>query len=148
MNSAHGGGAGARIGGLRLTHSQLGLPIALANGGLQYALSGWCQEPGSGSNVYLEQMPGGRSGLQPSGVTPAGSVPDEDVQCIRISNTAESEMTVLRYEELIPVREGDHYSMQTALSLEAPLSGGIRAECPFPECCEAAAGTGTALPHF
>ncbi|OKP83117.1 hypothetical protein [Paenibacillus sp. P32E] len=148
MNSAHGGGAGARIGGLRLTHSQLGLPIALANGGLQHALSGWCQEPGSGSNVYLEQMPGGRSGLQPSGVTPAGSVPDEDVQCIRISNTAESEMTVLRYEELIPVREGDHYSMQTALSLEAPLSGGIRAEVRFLNAAKQPLGPELLSPTF
>ncbi|MGN7762274.1 heparinase II/III domain-containing protein [Paenibacillus sp. 22594] len=138
----------ARIGGLRLTHSQLGLPIALANGGLQYALSGWCQEPGSGSTAYLEQMPGGRSGLQPSGVTPAGSIPDEDMQCIRISNTEESEMTVLRYEELIPVREGDHYSMQTALSLEAPLSGGIRAEVRFLNAAKQPLGPELLSPPF
>ncbi|MHA6531812.1 heparinase II/III domain-containing protein [Paenibacillus sp. BAC0078] len=121
----------ARIGGLSLTHSQLGLPVALTNGNLQYALTGWCQEPGSGSRVYLEQMAGGQHGLQPSGVTPSGAAPADDLQCIYISNEEETGLTVLRYEEIIPVREGDHYSMQTALSLEAPLSGGIYAEVRF-----------------
>ncbi|WP_228745094.1 heparinase II/III family protein [Paenibacillus sp. S150] len=125
----HGRGI-ARIGGLSLTHSQLGLPVALTNGSLDYAMAGWCREPGSGK-VCMEKLSGMQHGLQPSGVTPGGSAPADDLRCIRISNGKETDLTVLRYEENLPVREGDHYSMQTALSLEAPLTGGICAEARF-----------------
>ncbi|MNO28733.1 Heparinase II/III-like protein [compost metagenome] len=138
----------ARIGGLRLTHSQIGLPVVLVNSGLEYALSGWCQEPGSNSKVCLERMAGVQHGLQPSGVTPAGTAPADDLQCVRISNEEEQGLTVLRYEEAIPVHEGDHYSMQTALSLEAPLTGGIRAEVRFLDAAKQPLGPELLSPLF
>lgn len=116
----------ARIGGVQLTHSQLGLPVTLINGSFRQALKGWTQGPGSGSRVALERLAGGGSGLQPSGVTPAGGAQEEDVFCVRVSNEAEEGMTVLRYEERLPVTAGDYYGIQTELSLEAPLgSGGV-----------------------
>ncbi|MEK4061358.1 MULTISPECIES: heparinase II/III domain-containing protein [unclassified Paenibacillus] len=116
----------ARTCGVRLTHSQLGLPVALINGSFGEALNSWTQMPGSGSTIVLEQLSGSGSGLQPSGVTPAGDVPEDPVRSVRISNTAEAEWTVLRYEELLPVCAGDFYGIQTELSLEAPLvNGGI-----------------------
>lgn len=122
----------ARIGGVRLTHSQLGLPVALINGDFRQALKGWTQEPGSGSRVALEQLAGGGSGLQPSGITPAGGEPEEEVRCVRISNEAEDGITVLRYEERLPVTAGDYYGIQTELCLEAPLdNGGIRTGVTF-----------------
>ncbi|CAH1210335.1 hypothetical protein PAECIP111892_03467 [Paenibacillus auburnensis] len=114
----------ARIGGVRLTHSQLGLPVVLLNGGFGQGLAGWAQEPGSGSTIQLEQLAGGGSGLQPSGVTPSGGAAKENVQCVRISNPTEEVRTTLGYEEHLPVQAGDYYGIQTELSLEAPLAGG------------------------
>ncbi|MNC03630.1 Heparinase II/III-like protein [compost metagenome] len=131
--SVHIRGRGvARIGGIRLTHSQLGLPVTLQNGSLRQGLDGWTQEPGIGSNIRLEQLPGGGSGLQPSGVTPADGAAEEEVRCVRIRNEAEDSLAVLRYEELLPVSAGDHYGIQTELSLESPLvNGGIAAGVMF-----------------
>ncbi|WP_159067810.1 hypothetical protein, partial [Paenibacillus ihuae] len=87
-------------------------------------LAGWAQEPGSGSTIQLEQVAGGGSGLQPSGVTPSGGAAKENVQCVRISNPTEEVRTTLGYEERLPVQTGDYYGIQTELSLEAPLAGG------------------------
>jgi hypothetical protein len=114
----------ARIGGVRLTHSQLGLPVALDNGSFLQALKGWTEEPGTGSTIRLEQPAGGGSGLQPSGVTPAGAAPEEEVLCVRITNEAEEGITVLRCEERLSVTAGDYYGIQTELSLENPLGNG------------------------
>lgn len=115
----------ARIGGLRLTHSQLGLPVELANGGLESGMLGWSQDRENGSTVYLEKLASWQQGLQPSGVTPSGASLADDLQCICISNEEVKGLTILHYGETIPVYEGDHYSVQTVLSLEAPLGEGI-----------------------
>ncbi|MEK3739862.1 heparinase II/III family protein [Paenibacillus sp. FSL H7-0941] len=115
----------ARIGGLRLTHSQLGLPVELANGGLESGMLGWSQDRENGSTVYLEKLASWQQGLQPSGVTPSGASLADDLQCICISNEEVKGLTILHYGETIPVYEGNHYSVQTALSLEALLGEGI-----------------------
>lgn len=58
-------------------------------------------------------------------MTPSGASLADDLQCICISNEEVKGLTILHYGETIPVYEGDHYSVQTALSLEAPLDEGI-----------------------
>lgn len=122
----------ARISGVQLTHSQLGLPVVLRNGTFSQGLTGWSQEPGSGSALALEQPAGGGSGLQPSGVTPAGVAPESGMPCIRITHKTEAALTVLRYEERLPVCAGDYYGIQTELSLDAPLAdGGVCATASF-----------------
>ncbi|UQZ34014.1 hypothetical protein C2I18_11025 [Paenibacillus sp. PK3_47] len=142
------GQGAARIGGVSLTHSQLGMPVRLHNGSFQQALAGWTREAGSGSLFHLEPMTAGRGGLQPSGVTPAEGAAEQEAQCVWISHETDGGRTVLRYGETLPVQPGEHYSMQTAVSLEAPLSGGICAGIIFLDAAGRPLGTELISPPF
>ncbi|WP_151733558.1 heparinase II/III domain-containing protein [Paenibacillus tengchongensis] len=135
----------ARIGGLTFQHSGLGLPVKLANGSFTDGLEGWQAEAGEGSLVCLEGMAPGQEALVASGANPAAqTAADAEPHCVFIANRRPADVTALRYEQAVPVRPGEHYSVQTALSLDAPLSGGIWAEVTFLD--PAGQPLGTALP--
>lgn len=142
------GRGAARIGGISLTHSQLGMPVKLANGSFGQTLTGWTRETGSGGLLHLEQMSAGRGGLQPSGVTPAEGAAEQEAQCVWISHESDAGWTVLRYGDTLPVQPGDHYSLQTAVSLEAPLSGGICAGVTFLDAAGQPLGAELISPPF
>ncbi|WP_162551142.1 heparinase II/III domain-containing protein [Paenibacillus tepidiphilus] len=135
------GSGEARIGGLTFHHSQLGLPVKLENGSFTAGLEGWHTEPGAGSRVCLEAMAPGQEALVASGVnTAADARGASDPRCIFVLNPGPLCSTVLRYNEAVPVRPGEHYSVQTALSLGAPLSGGVCAEVIFLDAAEQVLG--------
>lgn len=134
--SIHVAGQGsARIRELRVTHSQRGLPVQLGNANFAQGLACWRANVKEGSRLELQPVPANAAALQPSGVTPASGTEANhsaaQAQMVRIVNTLEEADTVLHYETPIPVREGDHYSVQVTLGLEAPLTVGVYTEVRF-----------------
>lgn len=138
--SIHVAGKGiARISGMRLTHSQRGLPMELENANFAQDLAYWEAEVAEGSELQLLPLPLGAAALQPSGVTTASGVDAmasgvdtaAKAQCVCITNAVSDADTVLHYSAPIPARAGEHYSVQITLSLEAPLTVGVYTEVRF-----------------
>ncbi|MBT2291330.1 heparinase II/III family protein [Paenibacillus albidus] len=126
-------GAGeARIGGIKLSHSQQGLPVVLQGASFEQGLAGWVLEADTQAEVQLLPLTAGLAALQPSGATPPASGGEAPAaQCLLIRHPAEAADTLLHFGAAVPARAGEHYAVQTALSLAAPLSGGIRAGVTF-----------------
>lgn len=119
----HGQGT-ACIGGISLTRSQIGLPVPLANGAFADGLSGWSVET-AGGTAALQRIDAEQKVLSVPGVTPAPERKTEGAAayCLRVEHESEEALTELRYAKAIPVQGGNYYSLQTELSLEAPLAG-------------------------
>lgn len=131
--SVHIEGRGeARIGGIKLTHSQRGMPVDLPGGSFEQGLTHWLVESAAGSQIQLEPFTAGQAALQPSGATPAASDNRAAAaQCLYIRQPSSESKTVLHYLTPLPVQPGEYYSIQTALSLPSPLSKGIHSEARF-----------------
>lgn len=97
---------------LQLTHSERGLPIPLANGSFHQGLTGWTVTPrSSSSSAFLEnaEVPGS----------------------VYVKNTSDDDQVLLAYTDPIPVHPQQHYSIQTTLRLDEPLTDGVYAEIRF-----------------
>ncbi|MDU7475422.1 MAG: heparinase II/III family protein [Paenibacillus macerans] len=152
--SIHFAGKGiARISDMRLTHSQRGLPVELDNANFAQDLAHWEAEVAEGSELRPLPLSLGAAALQPSGVTTASGVDTvasgvdttasgvdtmaggvdttAKAQCVYVANAFADVDTVLHYDTPIPVRAGEHYSVQITLSLEAPLTVGVYTEVRF-----------------
>lgn len=131
--SIHIAGKGtARISGMRLTFSQRGLPMELENANFAQDLAHWEAEVADGSELRLQPLPLGAAAMQPSGVTTvSGTDSTAKAQCVCMANASADADTVLHYGAPIPMRAGEHYSVQITLSLEVPLTVGVYTEVRF-----------------
>lgn len=122
----------ARISEMKLTHSERGLPVGLANANFAQDFAHWHVEVDEWNRLTLHPLSSSATALQLSGATPSNRADTTvKVQCVCITNTVEAADTVLHYNTPISVREGEYYSVQITLSLEAPLTVGVYTEVHF-----------------
>lgn len=145
-----------RIAHAALTRSQRGLPVPLQNGAFAEGLEGWSVER-AGGRAELVLYEGDGPPPPPSGATPPpdaggtagnpGGAPPAG-RVLRIRGGGPAGDARVDYMRRVPVYGGEHYSLQTALRLDAPLAGGVGFEAVFYSADGRQIGTAASSPLF
>lgn len=121
----------ARIRGIQLTHSERGLPVAIAHPYLGQDLTGWHAHLPEGALMQAVPYLSTEAFAQTSGVTPSGAAAEVvKTSCLELTSTG-PEPIILTYEQPLAIKCNQYYSVQTALSLLPPSCGAVQVEISF-----------------